>query len=773
MLTNVRVRAGVHNFSYCTLWAAGSLLEKLPNRHQDLIMAHRTTLKKKHKAFKSKHATKGQIKALNKGRVEKTGSGPKKHVLSKVERKNLADQIKDHKRKELESKLKIFGGKNGTPRNVCVIPLTPDVNSVEVVDKFQAALDGEIDSTVPGVMFVPRFKQNLRFFIPEYRNLYDLLDSARAADFVLFALSATTENTDYGEQIIRCISAQGCTTGVGTIWNLDGVEGSKKQAAVRECLTSWFSHFFVDSKLTSIDNTSELVTCASNICQKTPNGIQWRDERPYVVAEKMEIQPEGIVFQGIVRGQVLSSNQLVHLAGVGDLQITRIVEVPKHDTIEDNKVWEATNPESLDQLGDAVEFNEPEEEETHGVRIDGHQYISENIEDQEEHVETIKKVPKGMSQYQANWLLEDEDYGLSEESLDEDDMISDVEGELLEDETQEAGSDDDMEVEEEARQLKEYRDAKEDLDFPDEIELDPGASAKNRLAKYRGVRDLRTCEWDPYEADPRAPAEFGRLCRPGDLIATKNRLHKEAVEGARPGTRVQVYLPVSDEMRAHESTLADLAAKISKGVVSALYGLMKFEHQLSLVNMSIAPDSEWEKPLKSKDAIVVQYGPRRLTINPLYSSPGNQAENDVYKLYRYLHPGRRATASVIAPTMLGFTPVVYFTEGPQPQLIGTGNIMDSNPKRIIVKTAILTGHPFKIHKKLVTIRYMFFNSDDVNWFKHVPLFTKWGCSGFIKESLGTHGYFKATFDKKLNAQDTIAMALYKREWPKIATPALY
>ena len=63
---------------------------------------------------------------------------------------------------------------------------------------------------------------------------------------------------------------------------------------------------------------------------------------------------------------------------------------------------------------------------------------------------------------------------------------------------------------------------------------------------------------------------------------------------------------------------------------------------------------------------------------------------------------------------------------------------------------------------------MFFHDDDVRWFKSLPLWTKRGRSGFIKESLGTHGYFKATFDGKINPMDGVAVSLYKRVWPRAA-----
>jgi pre-rRNA-processing protein TSR1 len=104
------------------------------------------------------------------------------------------------------------------------------------------------------------------------------------------------------------------------------------------------------------------------------------------------------------------------------------------------------------------------------------------------------------------------------------------------------------------------------------------------------------------------------------------------------------------------------------------------------------------------------------------------------------------------------------------ELIGTGTVVAPDHSRVIAKRVILTGHPFKIHKKVVTIRYMFFNSEDVNWFKALQLWTRRGRTGYIKESLGTHGYFKATFDAKINPQDSIGISLYKRVFPRKALP---
>ena len=132
-----------------------------------------------------------------------------------------------------------------------------------------------------------------------------------------------------------------------------------------------------------------------------------------------------------------------------------------------------------------------------------------------------------------------------------------------------------------------------------------------------------------------------------------------------------------------------------------------------------------------------------------------------------MYAGRVCAATVLAPVHYAPAPLLLFRQaGTGLELVATGSLSSVNPDRMLIKRIRLAGHPFKINKRVATVRYMFFHPDDIHWFKKVEVTTKYGRRGHIKDSLGTHGHMKVVLDKQMNAQDCVMMNLYKRVYPK-------
>ena len=730
-------------------------------------------------------------------------------------------QMRQIKHAQNAKSTSVFTGVNGAPRDCsCGSRFCENVNAHAAVERLSEVADAEAQWPVGGHMRVrvERFKQNL-MFVPVEKELIAAMDACRVADFVILLLSPEEEPDEEGETILRAIEGQGVSNVLSMVQNLDKIEPAKRRPQVVGSLKSWITHFFPQQeKVLSLDSDSECANAVRSLCTTTPKGVNWRENRSWMLVEDVrwpESAPEQqsqkgeVVVTGVIRGKPLKANRLVQLGDWGHFQIERIsnASLPTSKKRKADEMAVDQPADSEEVLQTAGSDQEDQEElapyeaamddvddmpvsdittERRGVLLDDHHYYS----DDETHLpEAPKRLPKGTSNYQSAWFLGD----MSDSGSDYEDTV-DAEGDLPMDSPalpqdgaeglDKASQHDATEIaseypqsemfldpspNEEAAQIEAYRasrkdEAKEDLEFPDEIELHPNVLARERLAKYRGLKSLKTSTWDASEDQPYEPEDWRRLLPINDYKRARKQAENDALVGGVPsGTRVSVHLrSVPLSLRETHNPTKPLA----------LDSLLRHEHKRTVMNISITLSSSHSKALKSKDELILQCGPRRFIINPLFSNLGN-TPNDVHKFQRYLHPGQTAVATFTGPVTWGAVPALFFQRCSSPSpannnlnLIATGTVLPPSTSRIIAKRIILTGHPYKIHKKLVTVRYMFFNREDVHWFKALQLWTKRGRSGFIKESLGTHGYFKATFDAKINPQDAVGVSLYKRVWPR-------
>lgn len=767
---------------------------------------HRPTLKTTHKPFKSRHSSKGYVKSQSKGRVEKGGGYSKRQRdLSKVERKNLAKQLRHNKISESQEARKLFEGVNGAEKVVTVVGLTSDVLAseiarrlIDIVQEQDEDLEKLLEPSCTKIR-INRFKSNLRLIVPDHTNLINILDAAKVSDFVVVGISALQEVERYhGEEILRSLLAQGVASVVGVMPNLLSAYHKKNlQADIKQSLHSYFTHFFADEeKLFALENPNECLNCIRTLCQKFPKSIAWRDRRGYMVADTVSFSPsnmnpdEGsLIVEGTVRGSGFHANRLVHIPAIGDLQIESMERLGPNvvkkevdmDTDESNIFNADENRETLEELSPdnpEMEDDWTDVSDLVGISMEGKHYF-EN--DPVTNSNRKYKVPKGTSEYQARWLLDDVLEGASdvesEGDVDSEDkaMSSDDNLEMDSETPQGVEQEDiggdvddsngmyvDLSPEEEQRQLEEQREiVKDDIEFPDEYELEPSESAREKFRGFKGVKSLANCDWDYDEKTSERPDCWKRLLRIPNFKATKNKVIKDASNDVqvRLGERVRILIKVS----------CSSVAKFTNDLPIAIFELFPHEHKHTVLNYSFVSWEDYTESIPSGEKLIMQCGPRRHVVYPLFSQD-SLTPNNVHKMERFHHQGTESIATCIGPVLFHNAPTIFFKQNPDNSLqcVGQGTLLNTDYTRIVAERVTLTGYPVKIHKRVVTVRYMFFNPEDVNWFKAVPLFTKDGRHGYIQESLGTHGYFKATFDGRLTSQDTVAMSIYKRAWPSMS-----
>ncbi|VDC07583.1 unnamed protein product [Peniophora sp. CBMAI 1063] len=763
---------------------------------------HRPTLKQTNKAYKSRHASKSSLKELSKGRAATPRQSPKNisaaraAAQSKLDRKNHARQAQAAKRSALVSATRVFAGVDGAPRIVAVIPLAPDVDARDVSRGLAGAVGAE-DEGSDGLWKIraDRFKTSLQFIQVPYGQFYAALDAAKAADYVVLALSPETEVDEWGDTLLRTLQAQGLPTPCAVIPpSFSTSSDPKARAGVLKSLLSFTQYFAPDvARVYDLSVAADALGALRVLAEGKPKDVRWREGRVWVLGEDVRWD-EGeaeLKVTGTVRGAGLSANRLVHIPNFGDFQIAKIESAPLPRTARKGTEAMDVEPTTVaqpDEDADSlVSSNDPDdmaneqtwptEEEMAGANPseNGHSDVMPDANNGTT-PKTVRKIPKGMSEYQAAWILDDDEEdgeGSEGEDGDKSEAMDDDEEEMvdapIEDDDLESRRSvmfQDLDEDEEERQLANWknrdREEQDDAEFPDEIDTPRDIPARQRFARYRGLRSMRTSPWDPYESLPR---DYARIFQFEDYKRTERsvRRREEADAGAvQPGTRVTITL--KDAPRE--------AAEVPKGSPFVLFGLHQHEHKKTVVNFTVLRNTEYDGSVRSKDELVLCVGPRRLRVKPIYSQHtrgGGKGPNNVHKFERYLRHGTTTVASVYAPILYGNQPIALLRESDDPQapnLVAMGTFKDADPTRVIAKRILLSGHPFKVHRKTATVRYMFFNADDVLYYKPVQLHTKMGRSGHIKESLGTHGYFKAHFDGPVSQMDTVLMALYKRVFPR-------
>ncbi|KAA8594086.1 pre-rRNA-processing protein TSR1 homolog [Etheostoma spectabile] len=673
-------------------------------------------------------------------------------------------------------------------------------------------------------LLLPRFKQRFIFLSHSTADIHSLLDVAKIVDSLVFVLDSTEGWDSYGDYCLSGLFAQGLPSHALVCQGLSDIP-VKKKVESRRALSKITEIRFPEARLFPLDSEQDATLLLRHLGTQRQRKLGFRSRRSHLVAQQVTFTPnspaEGtaggptglgtLCVSGYVRGRPLQVDRLVHISGHGDFQLSQI-DAPSDPLPLNLTTARPTKPGKGDvDMLDGVEAEAPVrvlmkadpscreslQAEAEVDPMDGEQTWPTETElleaEEARKTKRVMKVPKGTSDYQASWIVDEDeeengevDDESSEEDDDDDDMLDEaMDGGDEDNMSQEPGSgcvseeeeEEEEEVEElcstertgtdlrydehideaaEVEGLKRYREARANEMFPDEVDTPLDIAARIRFQRYRGLKSFRATPWDPME---NLPLNYSRIFQFQSFERTRRRVLAEAAaedEGAMVGWYVTLHI-INVPFSVMES--------VQSGRPLMMVSLLPHEQKMSVMHLLVRRHPSNTEPIKSKEELVFHCGFRRFRASPIFSQ---HTSADKHKMERFLRPDAPTVVSVYAPITFPPAGVLLFkqrNDGIQ-DLVATGSLLSCDPRRVVLKRIVLSGHPFKINRRSAVVRYMFFNRDDIMWFKPVELRTKWGRRGHIKEALGTHGHMKCVFDNQMRSQDTVLMNLYKRVYPR-------
>ncbi|CAN1322779.1 Pre-rRNA-processing protein TSR1 homolog [Linum perenne] len=725
--------------------------------------------------------------------------------------------LREDKRAAVLKEKRAATGSTSPPRVIVLFGLSASVNVDSLNVDLSNVLSPQNVGRASSVTASSEFKMRTTVLKAPHGDLLSCMEMAKVADMIAFVVSADSFCAngnpdfidDFGKQCLSVFRSLGLPSTAVLIRGLP-LELKGRSEAKKICASCLAGEFPKDCKFYPADTKDDLHKFLTLFKDQRLTVPHWRHQRPYLMSQKVDVVADSsnvenctLLLTGYLRARSLSVNQLVHVSGAGDFQQLKVEILKDPSPLNLRKEPDAMDADDLQVIRTLVPDSlaqEPLLVENIGDPLAGEQTwpTKAEMEEAERHQKQKfpkkKIIPRGTSEYQAAWILDSLDEEGSDGGNDIDDgMMLDERDDHFpgpEDNNDDGfeedqaslhfrDMDDDTEtdsimmepenltkeqIEDEIRKIKEAH--ADDNEFPDEVDTPLDMPARERFAKFRGVKSFRTSSWDPKES---LPADYSRIFAFDNFSRTQKHVLAKALQMeqvnaddcAQAGQYVRLHIK---EVPMHIGRKLCEFANVVPLVAS---GLLQHESKMSVLHFSIKKHDTYDEPIKAKEELLFHVGFRQFVARPIFSTDNMSA--DKHKMERFLHPSRFAMASIYAPISFPPLPLIALKKGvgdSPPQVAAFGSLRSINPDRITLKRIVLTGYPQRVSKRKATVRYMFHNPEDVKWFKPVEVWTKNGRRGRIREPVGTHGAMKCLFDGILQQNDTVCMSLFKRAYPK-------
>ncbi|VFV35206.1 pre-rrna-processing protein tsr1 [Lynx pardinus] len=556
------------------------------------MAAHRSgPLKQQNKAHKGgRHRGRGSAQRDGKGRLAlKVLSRKVRKELSRVDQRHRASQLRKQKKEAVLAEKRQLGSKDGPPHQVLVVPLHDRISLPEAFRLLQDKDTGTVHlnewgSTHSFVLLCPRLKHRWYFTSARPGDLHAVLDMAKVADTILFLLDPLEGWDSTGDYCLSCLFAQGLPTYTLAVQGISGLP-PRKQIDTRKKLSKAVEKRFPDDKLLLLDTQQEAQMLLRQLANQKQRHLAFRDRRAYMFAHAADFVPSEennlvgtLKISGYIRGQTLNVNSLLHIIGQGDFQMKQIdapidpfllnprvvksqdsgaaMETCAMDAVvdmeEDLKVLMKADPERQESLQTEVIPDPMEGEQTWPTEEE----LNEANDCLKESSKVVKKVPKGTSSYQAEWILDEDGESGGEDEYDDTEHEDFIEEESQDEssekeeeeecETMTIGEsvhddlyDENVDEEAEEKMLEKYKQERLQEMFPDEVDTPRDVAARIRFQKYRGLKSFRTSPWDPKE---NLPQDYARIFQFQNFTNTRKRIFKEIEEKEVEGAEVSALL---------------------------------------------------------------------------------------------------------------------------------------------------------------------------------------------------------------------------------------
>uniref|UniRef100_A0A8C1SZP5 TSR1 ribosome maturation factor n=1 Tax=Cyprinus carpio TaxID=7962 RepID=A0A8C1SZP5_CYPCA len=432
--------------------------------------AHRPgAYKQKNKLHKhGKHRTKGEIGRENKGRVAVMALTKKqRREVKKMDRRNKANQLRRNKKDSVLTEKRKLGSRDGPPHLVVVIALHSGVDAGAVTKILRGEGVGGVvheDQGVTGAkdsfgLVLPRFKQRFIFYRPDTADLHSLLDVAKIADSLVFVLESTEGWDSYGDYCLSCLFTQGLPSHALVCQGVADLAVKKRTESRRALLRLLESHF-PEPRLFSVNSEQDATLLLRHLSAQKQRRLGFRSRRSHLLAQRATYIPNTsqdgtglgtLSVSGYIRGCPLQVNRLVHITGHGDFQLSQIdapadplpIVTAAPRPVKPGRDVEMTDSGDGDRKGDVRVLMKADPEKRESLQaeaevdpMDGEQTwpTEAELEEAEEARKNrrVMRVPKGTSDYQASWIIDDAEQEEDDHDVDSCDDDDDEDG-MMED----------------------------------------------------------------------------------------------------------------------------------------------------------------------------------------------------------------------------------------------------------------------------------------------------------------------------------------------------